>query len=171
MRERVAQDIYEAFDFGCPVVDQTGWETTTPGEDFVLTSYTDPEDGPEDATVPIKFVVEFKPGSAVVNDVTAYAPGGNPTGRLSLLRLDQAMAAQLAADAYDFGYRVQDGSDWFWSSCDVGFKVVQLVGNGDQDSLAAIIRVVFNPSTNIPVEVQAYDAHDNPLGKPGAVVA
>ena len=72
-RTAAADAVYEAFDFGATVEDQSGWEYVTPGDEwtrpvFVRANEEELEDAP---STKLTFVVRFKEGTAEI--LNAYA--------------------------------------------------------------------------------------------------
>ncbi len=86
IREKIADDEYERFNFGrgLTVVDADGWETETDSNDWRRTVYVENSKRPDDTSIRLSFHVRFEDDPESIKPIDAYCldfETGNAVGR------------------------------------------------------------------------------------------
>lgn len=124
-RTAAADAVYEGFDFGATVEDQSGWAYVTPGNEwtrpvFVRTNEEDVDDAP---STKLTFVVRFKGGTAEVLNSYAIDSKGNLWGESDNGR---RIGIQIVIDAKYIG----EEADLKWLKASVEAEVQRAIAAG-----------------------------------------
>jgi hypothetical protein len=124
-RTAAANAVYETFDFGATVEDQSGWEYTTPGNEWARPVFVRESDENFDDTPSTKltFVVRFKEGTAEVELAYAIDDKGNLWGESDDGR---RIGIQIVIDAKYIG----DEEDLKWLKASVEAEVQRAIAAG-----------------------------------------
>lgn len=162
-REKIAQELYESFDFERSISDQCGWETTVPGDIFTRTVFGEGLDD-SDCSETLKFVVIFHPGSTAVYEVTAYNSIFQTIGKSAFLPDHMVAVARPLRDAYVFDRPIIDRSAWLRAGSGQAIAPVVLAGNRPNEEIFVTLRMTFDESTNIISAIAAYNDDMQPVG-------